>query len=160
MFFCFRFLLFSFFSFFLDCFLGRKRVFLFSYFLGFFYEFPTQENGGKSESVSLVAAPLIPFIAKAGKTYIYIHMYMYLHTLSESTARIHNSMNSNGIHKVSPAFFACQTDSSSRDIYRVFIKNCFFFSIHCNPSPACNRLVRVCTVTLIGWPFSVSKHNI
>ena len=30
-------------SFFLDCFLGRKRVFLFSYFLVFFYKFPLQK---------------------------------------------------------------------------------------------------------------------
>ena len=40
-------------------------------------------------------------------------------------------------------------------IYRVFIENCVFFPIHCNPSPACRRTTQPrkrseCTVTLIG----------
>ena len=48
-------------------------------------------------------------------------------------------------------------------IYRVFIKNCVFSPIHCNPSPACRRTTHPrkrseCTFALIGLPFLYSQQ--
>ena len=94
----------SFFFFFLDRFLGRKGVFLFSYFLVFFYKFPPLLCTGCSLNIVffklLKYSGLLPFYVFSRCQCVYAHQAGRTPALQQNWQSLENSKNLKDKHNI------------------------------------------------------------